>query len=140
MYTFFYSDISEFAGNLQGMIDEVMYKTYIQNMHKIGWKANYFKCYDISMFVHGCGVSQYPQFYEKIENIYQLLPRPWIGNYSGEKGHKFLQKKWILALAKLVDKFVTVWISDMITIKYLHNLGKLWILQNRIFLKNEGLW
>ena len=32
-------------------------------MHKIGWKANYFKSADASMLGSGCGVSQYPQFY-----------------------------------------------------------------------------
>ena len=62
MYNFFNSNISEFAVNLQGTLHEVKYKTFIQNMHKLGWKANYFKPDDVSMLVHGCGVSQNPQF------------------------------------------------------------------------------
>ena len=33
--TLFYFDISEFAGNLQEMLDEGTYKTTIQNMHKL---------------------------------------------------------------------------------------------------------
>ena len=33
-------------------------------MHKIGWKAQYFKSADVSMLGHSCGVSQYPQFYD----------------------------------------------------------------------------
>ena len=41
-------------------------------MHNIGWKVNYFKSADVSMLVHGCSVSQYTQFYEKIKYIYQL--------------------------------------------------------------------
>ena len=40
MYTFFYSNISEFAGNLKGMLDEGKYTTKIQNMHKLGCKAH----------------------------------------------------------------------------------------------------
>ena len=40
MYNFLYSNISQFAGNLKGIFDEVRYKTPIQNMHKIGWKEN----------------------------------------------------------------------------------------------------
>ena len=36
MHTFFYSNISEFSGNFQGMIDEGTYKTSIQNIHKFG--------------------------------------------------------------------------------------------------------
>ena len=33
-------------------------------MHKLGWKAKYFKSAYVSMFGHGCGVSQYPKFYD----------------------------------------------------------------------------
>ena len=39
MHILFYSNISEFSGNLQGMLHEERYKTSIKNMHKIGWKA-----------------------------------------------------------------------------------------------------
>ena len=39
MKTLSYSNISEFAGNLEGIIDEVTYKTTIHNMHKFVWKA-----------------------------------------------------------------------------------------------------
>ena len=37
----------------------------MQNMKKLGWKANYFKSSDVTMLGHGCVVSQYPQFYER---------------------------------------------------------------------------
>ena len=69
MHTFFYSNISEFAGNLEGMIDEGTHKTTIHNMYKLGWKAQYFKSDDVSMLGYGCGVSQYPQFYDTIKKI-----------------------------------------------------------------------
>ena len=36
------------------------------NMHKLDWKAQYFKSSDVSMLVHGCGISQYPQFNDTI--------------------------------------------------------------------------
>ena len=39
MHTFLYSNIYEFAGNLEGMLDEGTNKTPIQNIHKLGWKA-----------------------------------------------------------------------------------------------------
>ena len=52
-----------------------------------------------------------------------MLPRPFVGSYSGEKGHQFLHKPWIFALAKSVEKFIMVSISDMPTIKYWQNLG-----------------
>ena len=39
MHTFLNSNISEFGGNLEGMLDEINYISTVQNMHKIGWKA-----------------------------------------------------------------------------------------------------
>ena len=64
MHTFFYSNIPEFDGNLEGILDEGKHRTTIQNMHKLGWKAQYSKSADVSMLGHGYGVSQYPQFYD----------------------------------------------------------------------------
>ena len=65
-------------------------------MHKLGWKAQFFKSAGVSILVHGCGVSQYPQFYDRIKNILQMLPRPYVGSYSGEKSRQFFQELWIL--------------------------------------------
>ena len=45
-------------------MDEGKYRSTVQNMHKNGWKAKYFKSADVSMLGHDCGVSQYPQFYD----------------------------------------------------------------------------
>ena len=74
------------------------------------------------MLGHGCGVSQYPQFYDTIKNIYIMLPRPYVGSYSGAKGHQYFHKPWILSLSKSVETFIMVSISDMPTIKYWQNL------------------
>ena len=92
MHTLFYSDISQFSGKLQGMLDEGMCRTSIQNMHKLGWKAKYFNCDSVSILGHGFGVSKYLQFYDKIKNKYHMLPRPYGGSYLGEKGPKFFNK------------------------------------------------
>ena len=54
---------------------------------------------------------------------YQMLPCPYVGSYSGQKGHKILQQPWILALAKSVETFIIVSIYEMPTIKYWQNLG-----------------
>ena len=62
MHTFFYSNISEFFGNLLRMLDEGTYKRTIYNKHKLVRKAQLFKSADISMLVHGCGASHYSQF------------------------------------------------------------------------------
>ena len=65
MHTFFHSNISKFAGNFQGMLNEGTCKTTIQNMYELGQNAKLFKSDDVSMLVHGCGVSQYTQFYDR---------------------------------------------------------------------------
>ena len=51
-----------------------------------------------------------------------MLPRPYVGSYLGEKGRQFLHKPWILALAKSVETFIMVSISEMPT----KNIGKFW--------------
>ena len=43
MHTFFYSSISEFGGNLEGMLDEGNHRTAVKTMNKLGCKAQYFK-------------------------------------------------------------------------------------------------
>ena len=67
MHTFFYNNISEFGGDFEGILDERNYRSTVQNLHKLGWKAQYFKSADVSMLVHSCGVSTYPQFYDTIK-------------------------------------------------------------------------
>ena len=69
MHTFFNNNISEFGGDLEGMLDEINYRPTVHNIHKIGWKAQYFKSADVSMLDQGCGVSQYPQFYDTNKKI-----------------------------------------------------------------------
>ena len=58
------------------------HKKTIYNMHKLGWKAQLFKSADVSMLFHGCGVSQYRHFYDRIKNIYQMSPRPYVGSHN----------------------------------------------------------
>ena len=50
--------------NLQVKLKDKTYKTTIQNMHKHGWKAQFFKSADVLMLGHGCCVSLYTQFYD----------------------------------------------------------------------------
>ena len=60
------------------------------------------------MLGHGCGVSHYPQFYDTNKKKYQMLPRPYVGIYSGEKGHHIFQQPWIIALAKSIETSIIV--------------------------------
>ena len=54
-----------------------------------------------------------------------MLPRPYVGSYSGEKGHQILQQPWIIALAKSIETFIEVSMIEIPTIKYWQNLGRI---------------
>ena len=56
---------------------------------------------------------------------YQMLPRPYVGIYSGKKGHGILHQPWILVLAKSVETFIEVSMGEIPTIKYWQNLGRI---------------
>ena len=53
-----------------------------------------------------------------------MLPRPYMGSYSGKNIHQLLQENWILAFEKSIETFIMMSISDMTSIKHWHNLGK----------------
>ena len=53
-----------------------------------------------------------------------MIPRPYHGSYSVEKGHEFLQQAWIIALAKSVEIFLFVSIFEMPNIKFWQDLEK----------------
>ena len=79
------------------------------------------------MLCHGCGVSQFSQFYDIIKNKYQILTHFYVGSYEGKKGNLFLKGKWIVDLEKLVELFVMVSISYIPTIKYWYTLEKVMV-------------
>ena len=54
-----------------------------------------------------------------------MLTRLYVGSYSGEMGHQFLQEPLILALSKSAETFIMVSISDMPTVQYWQNLGSM---------------
>ena len=51
-----------------------------------------------------------------------MLQRPYVGSYSGEKGHQSLQQPWIIAFKKLIETFIEVSMIEIPTIKYWQNL------------------
>ena len=53
-----------------------------------------------------------------------MLLCPYVGNYSCEKGRQFFQENLIVALERSVEISVIVSISDIPSIKYWQNLGK----------------
>ena len=84
------------------------------NVHNICWKENYLKSSDVSMLSHGCGVSQFPQFYEKIKNIYQLLRRQCVVSYDSEKGQNIFARNmdsWFRKISRMFCVGVHKWHS-----------------------------
>ena len=57
------------------------------------------------MLGYGCGVYQYPQFFVKDLDIYQMLPRPYLRSFDGCPGEKLI-KKWVTNLANRAEIFV----------------------------------
>ena len=125
MHTLFYSNISEFSGNLEGILDEGTYKTTIHNMHKLGRKSKLFKSANVLMLGHGCGVSQYPQFYERIKIYISNVTTSICGKLYTWKGSPIFQEPWNIALSKSVETFIMVSISDMKTSQCWQKLGSM---------------
>ena len=48
----------------------------------------FFTSDDVSMLGWGCGVSQYPQFYDHELKTYQVLPHKYLGSFEGYPGGK----------------------------------------------------
>ena len=65
------------------------YKKTMKESHDTGWKNSYFTSADVSMLVCGCGMSQYPQFFDEDLDIYQMLPRTCLRSFDGVLGDKF---------------------------------------------------
>ena len=70
-------------------------------MHKLGWKSNYFKSSDVSMLGNFLVFHNILSFMTEIKNVYQILPRPYVGSYSGENSHQFFAGKLDYCISKI---------------------------------------
>ena len=66
-------------------------KRTVNKLHDAGWKNGYFYSSDAAMLGNGCGVSQYPQFYDRELDKYQVLPRPYLRYFEVFPGDKFIK-------------------------------------------------
>ena len=80
MYTFLNTNLLQFSGNLEGFFGKGKYKKQLK-IHCVGFYYHYFNSSDVFMLGHGCGISQFPQFYDR-----KKLLHPYVGCYEGEKG------------------------------------------------------
>ena len=67
------------------------YKKTVKTLHDTGWENSYFTSADVSMLGYGCGVSQYPQFFVKDLDIYQMYQRPYLIYFDGGPGDKLIK-------------------------------------------------
>ena len=55
------------------------------------WNNHYFQSADASMIGKYCDVSTYPQFYDRIHQRFQMIPRPYQNSYDGQNGNLILK-------------------------------------------------
>ena len=58
------------------------------NLHDACWKNSFPNSADVSIIGYGCGMSQYPQFYDQYLEKYQVLISPYLGIFEGDPGKK----------------------------------------------------
>ena len=63
----------------------------LRKLHNTGWKNSYHTFDDVSMLGYGCGVSQYPQFFVKDLDVYQVSQRPYLRYFGGLPGDKLIK-------------------------------------------------
>ena len=70
------------------------------------------------MLGYGCGVSIYPQFFDKDSKTFQMLPRPYIRSFDGKRSDQVLKQKWVLDLENRAETFVLESIESRIMSDY----------------------
>ena len=85
--------------NVDEQLNDINYKRTVRKLNNSGKKNSYLTSADVSMLGNGCGVSQYPQFYDRELDKYQVLPRPYLRYFEVFPGDKFIKEKWVLDLA-----------------------------------------
>ena len=81
--------LNEDDNNFDEQLNDINYKGTLRKLHDDVWKYSYFTSADIPMLDYGCGVSHYPQFYDKDLDRYQVLPRTFRDYFEGFPVDKF---------------------------------------------------
>ena len=76
--------------NPEEQLYDINYNKTVKKLHDAGWKTNYFISADVYMLGYGCCVSQYPQFFVKYLDIYQVLPSPYLVSFDGGSGDRLI--------------------------------------------------
>ena len=83
---FFYTQLplNEDGNDLDKQLSFSNFKITVRKLHDCCWKNSYHKSVDVAMLGYGCGVSMYPQFFDKYSKTFQMLPRPYIRSFYGK--------------------------------------------------------
>ena len=82
---FFYTQLplNEDDNFFEEQFNYINYKKTVKTLHDSGWKNSYFTSADVYILGCGYGVSQYPQFYVKDLDMYQMLPPSYSRSFDG---------------------------------------------------------
>ena len=78
--------------DLENKLSYGKYKLTVRELHDSGWKNSSHISADVSMLGYGCGVSVYPQFYDKKRKTFHMLPRPYIRSFDGNSSDLIFKK------------------------------------------------
>ena len=98
--------LNERDNDLDNQLNFKNFRQTVRKLHDSGWKNSSHISADVAMLGYGCGVSVYPQFYDKKMNSYHILPRPYIRSFDGQCSDLIFKKEWLLNLAKRAETFV----------------------------------
>ena len=76
--------LNEQDNNLNNQLSFNNYRMTVRKLHDCGWKNSSHISADLAMLGYGCGVSVYPQFYDKEKKSFHMLPRPYIRSFDGQ--------------------------------------------------------
>ena len=74
--------LNEPDNDLDNQLSFIKYKQTVRELHDSGCKNSSHISADVAMLCYGCGVSVYPQFYDKKKLSFHMLPRPYIRSFD----------------------------------------------------------
>ena len=71
---FFYTQLplNDDDTNFEEQVNDINYNKTVNKLHVDGWGNSSFTSAYVYMLGYGCGVSQYPQFYDKYLDMHQM--------------------------------------------------------------------
>ena len=84
--------LNEDDNNIFEQLNDINYKRTSSKLHDAGWKNSYFISDCVYMISYGCGMSQYPQFYDQDFDKYQVLPCLYLGSFEGFSAETIIEE------------------------------------------------